>query len=112
MRINQNKSNSKKWVLITITVLVLIGGLTIGYFTWYLPSQNSDDNTQIDTNVVNNTIQDNSVTHSTDESVQNERDIEKSPEQYEGQNESGDTSNANCIDADCSNFAIPTEDNQ
>jgi hypothetical protein len=112
MRINQQASNSKKWYALTAVVLLLTVGLLVGYFAWYIPSQDSENATQIDTNVVKNTTEytptaelNNSL--APDSPNVDVRDPEKSPEQYDGQNAAGDSSNANCIDTDCSNFAIP-----
>jgi cytoskeletal protein RodZ len=116
MRINQQKSGSRKWYVLTAVVLLLAVGLLVGYFTWYVPSQDRENTTQTDTNVVKNTTE---YTPSTelnnslppDSPNSDVRDLEKSPEQYDGQNAAGDTSNANCIDADCSNFTIPEGEN-
>jgi cytoskeletal protein RodZ len=95
-------------IIIIVVVLFILGGG--GLFYWYnltnTPTTNPSDSSKVERTDNTPTIE---PSYSSDVENPNSdvRDPAKSPEQYDGQNEAGDTTNANCIDADCSNFKIP-----
>jgi cytoskeletal protein RodZ len=108
-----NTHKARTVVIIVVTVLFILGGGGLFYWlslTKTLPT-NPTDNTA--TEAFDNTPTINpSYSSNTDNPNSDTRDPEKSPEQYDGQNAAGDTSNANCPDGDCSNFNIPKEETQ
>jgi cytoskeletal protein RodZ len=94
-------------IIIIVAVLFVLGGG--GLFYWYGLTQTRTNNVveKFEEPPIVNTNRSTEANNSNSEV----RSPEKSPEQYEGQNAAGDTSNANCIDAECSNFKIPEGEN-
>ena len=74
MRINQKKPKLKKRYIVIVVAILLLIGVLIGYFTWYLPSQNNES---VDDNIETNSFIDNSDA----EQYMIERESDKEPTQ-------------------------------
>jgi hypothetical protein len=99
-------------VIIVVVVLFILGGGAMFY--WYnlmnvTPVDQTNNN--VAEELDNTPTIEPSYYSDTENPNSDVRNPEKSPEQYEGQNETGDTSNANCPNGDCSNFIIPEGEN-
>jgi flagellar basal body-associated protein FliL len=111
MHINNSHKPLTVTIIVVIVLFVLGGG---AMFYWYNlaipPPTDQTDNSKVEEFDNTPTIEP-SYSSEAENPNSDVRNPEKSPEQYDGQNEAGDTSNANCPDGDCSNFAIPKGEN-
>jgi|GEM_PF-6953821 len=103
MKIIKNKNNRKIYVVFAVVILLAIG---VGIYLWSQESTANETELHNDqTTQTQNETSDDSAEDPEQSYVENE---DGTPVQYEGQTDFD--GNANCIDAECSNFLIPEDE--